>query len=244
MQLRAAVGGCLRREARESRWLVVARGQTSLCPRQKERFGPRVGRPRHVFIANVGEMADEFMYVWHERPVPAGLEIRQVYGYLLCPQTARVLIQDVGEGKFNLPGGTPEVFDADMTATLAREAMEESQVLVTKAAYLGYQEVRRGAEPPFAQVRMAGLIDRFEPRAPDPDGGRLFRRFMSSLDDAPAVLGWGEPAVAQAAAAARAAAELWGLPVAAPAAAGYADLPGAVIAHGAFSRMNALMVAA
>jgi hypothetical protein len=98
MQLRAAVGGCLRREARESRWLVVARGQTSLCPRQKERFGPRVGRPRHVFIANVGEMADEFMYVWHERPVPAGLEIRQVYGYLLCPQTARVLIQDVGGG--------------------------------------------------------------------------------------------------------------------------------------------------
>jgi len=47
-------------------------------------------------------MAVGFSYVWHERPVPAGLEIRQVYGYLLCPRTARVLIQDVGEGKFNL----------------------------------------------------------------------------------------------------------------------------------------------
>ena len=112
-----------------------------------------------------------------------------------------------------------------MTATLAREAMEESQVLVTMAAYLGYQDVRRGEDRPFAQVRMAGLIDRFGPRAPDPDGGRLLRRFMTSLDNAPAVLGWGEPAVAQAAAAARVAAQLWGLLVTAPAAAGYADLP-------------------
>lgn len=168
-------------------------------------------------------MAVELTYVWHERPVPAGLEVRQVYGYLLCPQTARVLIQDVGEGKFNLPGGTPEVCDADMTATLVREAMEESQVLVTTAVYLGYQEVHGDVDVPFAQVRMTGLIGRFDPRAPDPDGGRLFRRFMTSLDDAPDVLGWGEPAVAQAAAAARVAAGLWGLPVAAPALAGYAD---------------------
>jgi 8-oxo-dGTP diphosphatase len=187
----------------------------------------------------VGAVAAEYTYVWHERPVPAGLEIRQVYGYLLCPQTARVLIQDVGEGKFNLPGGTPEVYDTDMTATLVREAMEESQVLVTAGVYLGYQEVSRDAEPAFAQVRMTGLIGRFAPRAPDPDGGRLFRRYMTSLDDAPAILGWGEPAVAQAAAAARVAAELWGLPIAAASPAGYADLPGRVIAHGAFSSMNA-----
>jgi hypothetical protein len=131
-----------------------------------------------------------------------------------------------------------------MTATLVREAMEESQVLVTTAVYLGYQEVRQDADPPFAQVRMAGLIGRFEPRAPDLDGGRLFRRFMTSPDDAPAVLGWGEPAVAQAAAAARVAAELWRLPVAAPAPAGYADLSGRVIAHGAFAFMNAVMLAA
>jgi len=171
----------------------------------------------------VGEVAVEFTYVWHERPVPAGLEVRQVYGYLLCPRTARVLIQDVGEGKFNLPGGTPEVYDADMAATLVREAMEESQVLVTTTAYLGYQEVFREAEPPFAQVRMTGLIGQFGPRAPDPDGGRLFRRYMTSLQDAPAILGWGEPAVAQAAAAARIAAELWELPIAAASPAGYAD---------------------
>ena len=192
-----------------------------------------------VLVASVDEVAVEFTYVWHERPVPTGLEVRQVYGYLLCPQTARVLIQDVGGGKFNLPGGTPELYDADITATLVREAMEESQVLVTTVVYLGYQEVRRDAEPPFAQVRMAGLIARFGPRAPDPDGGRLFRRYMASLDDAPAVLGWGEPAVAQAAAAARVATRLWGLPVAAASPAGYADLSGRMMANGAHERDDA-----
>jgi 8-oxo-dGTP pyrophosphatase MutT (NUDIX family) len=96
-----------------------------------------------VLVGSVDEVAVELTYVWHERPVPAGLEVRQVYGYLLCPHTARVLIQDVRGGKFNLPGGTPELYDADMTATLVREAMEESQVLVTTVVYLGYQEVRR-----------------------------------------------------------------------------------------------------
>jgi 8-oxo-dGTP diphosphatase len=231
-------------KARESRWPVTRCLRTRLiCFRSSGPVRVSAVFP-HVLVANVSEMAVGFTYLWHERPVPAGLEVRQVYGYLLCPQTARVLIQDVGEGKFNLPGGTPEVWDADMRATLAREAMEESQVLVTAAVYLGYQEVRENWGPPFAQVRMAGLIGRFEPRAPDPDGGRLFRRFMTSLDDAPTVLGWGEPAVAQAAAAARVAAELWKLPVAAPAPAGYADLPRRAVTHGAFSCRNAVMLAA
>jgi 8-oxo-dGTP diphosphatase len=33
-------------------------------------------------------------YFWHEAPVPDRLKVTQVYGYLLCPTTARVLIQD------------------------------------------------------------------------------------------------------------------------------------------------------
>jgi hypothetical protein len=41
-------------------------------------------------VAAVGEV----QYWWHEAPVPAGLEITQVYGYLLCPVTCRVLVQD------------------------------------------------------------------------------------------------------------------------------------------------------
>jgi 8-oxo-dGTP diphosphatase len=161
-------------------------------------------------------------YWWHEAPVPPGLEITQVYGYLLCPRTGRVLVQD-DEGVFNLPGGSPEPEDAGLFATLAREAFEENQVRVGATAYLGYQEVRRPGRVPYAQVRMAGVIEAFAPRAPDPDGGRIYRRLMTSLEAAPGVLGWGEPAVAQARTAARVARGEWGLPVDAAAPADYVD---------------------
>jgi 8-oxo-dGTP diphosphatase len=69
------------------------------------------------------------------------------------------------------PGGTPEARDADLEATLVREAYEENQVRVGQTAYLGYQEVHRPGRAPYAQVRMTGIIDEFAPRAPDPDGG-------------------------------------------------------------------------
>jgi hypothetical protein len=47
--------------------------------------------------------ASEVRYWWHEAPVPPDLEITQVYGYLLCPLTGRVLVQD-DDGVFNLIG--------------------------------------------------------------------------------------------------------------------------------------------
>jgi 8-oxo-dGTP diphosphatase len=105
--------------------------------------------------------------------------------------------------------------------TLVREAFEENQVRVGATAYLGYQEVQRPGRARYAQVRMAGVIEEFAAQAPDPDGGRIYRRLMTSLE-APGVLDWGEPAVAQARAAFRVARE-WGLPVDAPAAVGYVD---------------------
>jgi 8-oxo-dGTP diphosphatase len=167
-------------------------------------------------------MADaEVVYFWHEAPVPAGLQVTQVYGYLICRETGRVLVQD-DDGVFNLPGGKPEPGDSGLEGTLAREALEENQVRVGASAYLGYQEVRRAGRAPYAQVRMAGVIEEFADRAPDPDGGRVYRRLMTSLADAPAVLGWGEPSVLQARAAGRVARE-WGLRVDSPAATGYAD---------------------
>jgi 8-oxo-dGTP diphosphatase len=162
-------------------------------------------------------------YVWHEGPVPAGLPVTQVYGWLICPVTGRVLIQEQDDGTFSLPVGTPEPEDAGQYATLAREAFEENQVrLAPAAAYLGYQEVRQPGRPVIAQVRMAGIITRFAPRAPDPDNGRLNRRYMTSLAAAPAILGWGQPAEAQAQGAARIARQ-WGMPVDTPAANGYED---------------------
>ncbi|WP_345365600.1 NUDIX domain-containing protein [Actinoallomurus liliacearum] len=177
-----------------------------------------------LLLTNVRGMTPDAAakYFWHEAPVAEGLEITQVYGYLICPRTGRVLIQD-DEGKFNLPGGTPESFDADLVDTLVREAFEENQVVVSDAVYLGYQEVHRPRREPYAQVRMVGLIGAFEQRQPDPDNGRTYRRLMTSLAEAPKVLGWGEPAVAQVKLAARIAEEAWGVPVGSPEPTGYVD---------------------
>jgi hypothetical protein len=68
-------------------------------------------------------------FVWHDDPVPAGLPITQVYGWLL-----------------------------------------------------GYQEVRQPGQPVIAQLRMAGIITEFAARAPDPDNGRLNRRYVAVAD--------------------------------------------------------------
>jgi 8-oxo-dGTP pyrophosphatase MutT (NUDIX family) len=121
------------------------------------------------------------------------------------------------------PRGTPEPEDSGLIATLAREAFEENQVRVGATAYLGFQEVHRPGRAPYAQVRMTGVIQEFAPRAPDPDGGRVYRRLMTSLAAAPEVLGWGPPAVAQARAAGRVARQQWGVPVDTPAGPGYMD---------------------
>ena len=121
------------------------------------------------------------------------------------------------------PGGTPEDFDADRHATLARECFEENQVRIgSTAAYLGYQEVLIPRGTPIAQIRMAAVITEFAPRAPDADGGGLYRRRMTSLAAAPGMLGWGQPAEAQARATARVGRQ-WGLPVDRPAPDGYED---------------------
>jgi 8-oxo-dGTP diphosphatase len=42
-------------------------------------------------------------YVWHDAPVPAGLPVTQVYGWLLCPVAGRALIQEQDDGTFTLP---------------------------------------------------------------------------------------------------------------------------------------------
>lgn len=154
--------------------------------------------------------------------MPDGLAIAKVHGFLFCPDTARVLVQEF-DGRFSLIGGSPELADADLFAALAREAVEESQVVVAEAGYLGYQEVRQPGWAPCAQVRMAGLIGEFGPRRPDPDSGRLLRRLMCPPAGVAAVLGWGEIVGAQAALAGRMAEELWRVRVGVPAPTGYVD---------------------
>jgi 8-oxo-dGTP pyrophosphatase MutT (NUDIX family) len=90
-------------------------------------------------------------YVGHDGPVP-GLPVTQVYGWLLCPISGRVLIQEQDDGTFSLPGGTPEPFDADRDATLAREAFEENTVRIAPSpAELCLQARDNGVAPEVCQ---------------------------------------------------------------------------------------------
>lgn len=100
-------------------------------------------------------------FMWCPRPVPEGLPVIQVYGWLV-DDAGRVLVQDTGD-RFNLPGGSPEPIDVDLAATVVREAMEESQVTVTDVVYLGYEQVQRAGRPQ-ALVRTVGRIGEFRPR--------------------------------------------------------------------------------
>lgn len=148
-------------------------------------------------------------YVWTSEAVPEQMTVAQVYGWLFDAH-GRVLIQETVRG-WNLPGGTPEDYDASDEATLRREALEESQVDIERLVYLGYESGshRDGA----ALARYAGSITVFRPRHPDPDGGGLHGRWLVPIEDACRLLGWGEAGRLQAAAAGEIAVSRWGLPV-------------------------------
>lgn len=152
---------------------------------------------------------------WHEGPVPAGLPVRQVHGWL-ADETGRFLLRGEADGaRFQLAGGKSESTDRDWTHTLVRESAEECQVTLAAGsiAYLGHQVVT--GDPvmpaPYVQVRLFGLIIGLGSPEPDPDSGLVYRRLMTAATRAAALLGWGLPGDLQARAAARAARRI-GLP--------------------------------
>ncbi|GAA2353478.1 hypothetical protein GCM10009854_34400 [Saccharopolyspora halophila] len=148
-------------------------------------------------------------FSWHTDAVPAGLAVRQVYGFLFVPD-GRLLIR-VDGSKHTLPGGRPEPGEIAYADILRRESMEEVTVDIHEPHYLGYQCVDDGISP-YAQVRMAAVISRVHPGAPDPDSGRTYRRLLVHPSKAGDLLAWGETGYLQATAAAEAAVEVLGLP--------------------------------
>lgn len=161
---------------------------------------------------------------WREGPVPAGLPVRQVHGWL-ADETGRFLLQDrVHEQKFLLPGGHCDGRDDGWAATWLRECQEESQVRIAKesVAYLGHQVVTGDprADGPYVQVRLFGVIEAVDPAAPDPDSGYTYRRLMTSATLAGRLLAWGRPGEQQAHAAALAG-QCYGLPTSQPLADSY-----------------------
>lgn len=132
---------------------------------------------------------------WHEEEVPKDLQINQVYGVLFSNDKRILLMKKMLNGKpfFSLSGGTPEVFDENLVATLKRELLEEINTTIDKPIYLGYQKVDlENGEKPFAQVRMVAKILKIGKRQPDPDSGITYERLLIPPKDAGKTLNWGD----------------------------------------------------
>ena len=132
----------------------------------------------------------------------------QVYGIVFNDKGEVLLIQE--EGKWKIPGGTPEEGETGL-ATLKRELLEEADVTISKAIPLGVQRVDYPNNPNkeegelYFQYRYVCLLDRLLAQTPDPDTGITNPRMFVSVDEAIEHAKWGKTGAAMF----RDAIELW-----------------------------------
>ena len=93
-------------------------------------------------------------YTWMKCPVPEDLSVRQVYG-IAFSNDGRILLR-IEDGKYKLTGGRPESGET-FEETLLREYVEELNVNLVEAHYLGYLLVEEDGNK-YAQVRMIARI--------------------------------------------------------------------------------------
>lgn len=134
------------------------------------------------------------VFEWHNGKVPKNLEIKQVYA-IAFSHDGRILlrIEDYdGRKSYSLAGGKPEKFDVDQEATVRREFLEEVNTELEKDIFLvGYQTVNEPSGiPPYAQVRMAAIIKKIGKKQPDPDGGKIYDRLLTTPERAIELLNW------------------------------------------------------
>jgi 8-oxo-dGTP pyrophosphatase MutT (NUDIX family) len=162
---------------------------------------------------------------------PEGVPVTQAGVWAIDRDGRAVLQHRVEQGRFALPAGSPEPEDRDWLVTAAREAFEESQILIdqTRARLIGFQVTY--ADPGFpnglAQARFVAPLLSYLPIAPDTDpklsaARPAYRRYLADLRHAAPLLGWGAHTDAQIRAAEQAALEM-GLPVDRPAGDDYRD---------------------
>ncbi len=119
-------------------------------------------------------------YTWIKEEVPYGLKIKQVYGIVFA-EDGNILLQ-IDNNKYNLTGGKPEPKDKSYTETLKREYIEELNVNIYDAQYLGYLLVEENNEK-YAQVRMIAKIKSVGQIKPDVDNGKIYKRFMAKQEN-------------------------------------------------------------
>lgn len=209
-------------------------------------LAPRLARRTSAALARLADPAAPVMlehgyapgdgppdWVWVDADLPpTHLPFTHVSVWAFDPD-GRVLVQHrVDQCRFALPGGRREEIDRDPVATAAREAWEESQVVIdqARAVVIGYQITHR--EPGFpdgmAQVRVVAPILEYLPIGPDTDpelgaARAPYRRYLAEIWRAAELLDYGMAGIEQAGSAARVAREVLGIPVDRPAADGYRD---------------------
>ncbi|MEU2251382.1 NUDIX hydrolase [Streptomyces sp. NPDC019224] len=127
---------------------------------------------------------------WHEGPAPAGLPVRQSWGWIFAPDGRILVLLDPANGAACLPGGTPEP-DQDPAATLIREALEEASAHISPAVLLGHLPDREHDAGPCTRVRMAAALTDLGPSRPDPATGQTYVRALATPEQVIELFNWG-----------------------------------------------------
>ncbi|MBO4627593.1 MAG: NUDIX domain-containing protein [Lachnospiraceae bacterium] len=129
-------------------------------------------------------------YTWHKGEMPEGLPVRQVYGIAFA-KDGRIFLR-IDNGRYKLTGGRPEGAET-FEETLRREYLEEANIELGEARYLGYLEVDDGRER-YAQVRMVTQIKKIHENHVDPDTGRMYGRVLVDAGEVKEYLGYSDEA--------------------------------------------------
>lgn len=120
-------------------------------------------------------------YYWKKEDVPQNLIIKQVYGVAFS-NDGNILLR-VEDNKYKLTGGKPEKNDKNCEETLKREYLEELNVTLVDVYYLGYLLVEDDNNEKYAQVRMVAKIKNIGEIKPDSNNGKIYKRFMSNIEN-------------------------------------------------------------
>ncbi|MEU3414631.1 NUDIX hydrolase [Streptomyces sp. NPDC006658] len=135
---------------------------------------------------------------WREEPAPAGIPVRQCWGWLFAQDGRVLVLLDPTNGAACLPGGTPESQDhGDPAATLIREAAEEAAVQISSPVLLGHLPDEDHGNGPCARVRMAAVLTGVGPSRPDPATGQTYVRALATPEQVTELFDWGPSAADQ-----------------------------------------------
>ncbi|WP_235484588.1 NUDIX hydrolase [Streptomyces roseoverticillatus] len=140
------------------------------------------------------------LWPWHSGPVPAGLPVKQAWGWLFATDGRILVLIGQDTGSACLPGGTVEPADHGSPArTLRREVWEEARVRIGDPLYLGYLHDDTCSRH-CARARYAALITDWEPPSRDEATGQTYTRVLATPEQAAQLFDWGNEAASQLAA--------------------------------------------